>query len=191
MTNSAIQLFQFDTHEVRFIDGKAVANDVASALGYKNPADAVYRLVKEKNKGVCKTQTPGGMQSMVVLEEAGVLELVSRSRLPKALEIAKKLGFTTFYSLPEQESVLVLESAFADLSPIRQFAVHGYRIDLYLAKVNIAIECDEDGHSYGYPDDHVREQTIKSALGCSFVRFNPNEAGFNIGDVFFAIRKLV
>lgn len=184
MTHSAIQVFQLESQEVRFVDGKAVAKDVASVLGIKNSRDALYRVSPEY-KSLVKVVTPGGMQSMVVLEEAGVLQLVSRSRLPKALEIAKKLGFTTFYSLPEQESVLVLESAFADLSPIRQFAVHGYRIDLYLAKVNIAIECDEDGHSYGYPDDHVREQTIKSALGCSFVRFNPNEAGFNIGDVFF------
>lgn len=191
MTDCSIQLFQFDTHEVRFINGKPVANDVASALGYKNPADAVYRLVKEKNKGLVRASTPSGMQSMTVLEEAGVLQLVSGSRMPKALEIAKKLGFTTFHSLPEQESVLVLESAFADLSPIRQFTVHGYHIDLYLAKVNLAIECDENGHSNGYPDDPAREQIIKSALGCSFVRFNPNEAGFNIGDVIFAIRGLV
>ena len=188
---SEIQLFHFESQEIRFVDGKPVANDVASALGYADPATTVYRKVDPEYKGVKKAQTPGGMQSVTVLEEAGVLQLVSGSRMPKALELAQKLGFTTFHSLPEQESMLVLESAFADLSPIRQFAVHGYRIDLYLAKVNIAIECDEHGHSHGYPNDPVREQIIKSALGCSFVRFNPNEAGFNIGDVIFAIRGLV
>ena len=191
MTNIQVfQVFLLESPEIRFVDGKAVACDVASVLGIKNSRGAVSRVSPEYIS-LRKVQTPGGMQSMIVLEEAGVLQLISRSRSPKALEIAKKLGFTTFHSLPEQESMLVLESAFADLSPIRQFAVHGYRIDLYLAKVNITIECDEDGHSYGYPDDHVREQTIKSALGCSFVRFNPNEAGFNIGDVIFAIRGLV
>ncbi|MFY7939001.1 MAG: BRO family protein [Flavobacterium sp.] len=190
MTDSAIQVFLLESKKVRFVDGKAVACDVASVLGIKNSGTAVARVSPEY-KSLVKVVTPGGMQSMVVLEEAGVLQLVSSSRSPKALEIAKKLGFTTFRSSPEQESVLVLESAFADLSPIRQFAVHGYRIDLYLAKVNLAIECDERGHLHGYPNDSVREQTIKSALGCSFVRFNPNEAGFNIGDVIFAIRKLV
>ena len=64
---SKITIFQFDCQEVRFVDGKPVANDVAVVLGYKNPADAVFRLVKDKNKGVCKIQTPGGVQSVMVL----------------------------------------------------------------------------------------------------------------------------
>jgi len=78
---SNIQLFQFEEQEIRFVEGKPVANDVAKVLGYRDPADAVYRLVKSKNKGVCKTQTPGGMQSVTVLEEAGIYQLIFGSKL--------------------------------------------------------------------------------------------------------------
>jgi hypothetical protein len=77
----SIAVFRFDSQDVRFIDGKPVANDVARVLGYKDPADAVYRLVKAKNKGVCKSQTPGGTQSVTVLEEAGIYQLIFSSKL--------------------------------------------------------------------------------------------------------------
>ena len=80
----SLAVFQFDSQEIRFVDGKPVANDVATVLGFKNPADAVFRLVKDKNKGVCKTQTPGGMQSVTVLEEAGIYQLIFSSKLPSA-----------------------------------------------------------------------------------------------------------
>lgn len=82
--STKITIFQFDCQEMRFVDGKPVANDVAVVLGYKNPADAVFRLVKDKNKGVCKIQTPGGVQSVMVLEEAGIYQLIFGSKLPSA-----------------------------------------------------------------------------------------------------------
>lgn len=84
MSDCSIQLFHFESQEIRFINGKPVAIDVAAVLGYKSPADAVYRLVKGKNKGVCKTQTVGGMQSVTVLEEAGIYQLIFSSKLESA-----------------------------------------------------------------------------------------------------------
>lgn len=81
---SNLSVFGFDGQEIRFVDGKPVANDVATVLGYKNPADAVYRIVKDKNKGICKIQTPGGMQSVSILEEAGIYQLIFGSKLPSA-----------------------------------------------------------------------------------------------------------
>lgn len=81
---SIIAVFQFDDSEIRFVDDKPVANDVAAVLGYKDPANAVNRLVKETNKGVCKLQTPGGIQSVTVLEEPGIYQLIFGSKLPAA-----------------------------------------------------------------------------------------------------------
>jgi prophage antirepressor-like protein len=110
MTDNAIQLFQFDTHEVRFIDGKAVANDVASALGYKNPADAVYRLVKEKNKTLCKAQTVDGkLRDVTVLEEPGIYQLIFGSKTEAAerfqdwvIEVLIQIRKTGSYSVHSQ-----------------------------------------------------------------------------------------
>ena len=82
MTN--LNVFSFDNNQIRFIDGKPVAKDVATVLGFKNPSDAVYRLVKPKNKGVCKIQTPGGKQLVTVLEEAGIYQLIFSSKLASA-----------------------------------------------------------------------------------------------------------
>lgn len=85
MSDCSIQLFHFESQEIRFIDGKPVANDVAAVLGYKSPADAVYRLVKEKNKSVCKTQTVDGkLRDVTVLEEAGIYQLIFSSKLESA-----------------------------------------------------------------------------------------------------------
>ena len=82
--NDGTLVFLFDNQEVRFVEGKPVANDVARVLGYKDPADAVWRKVFPQNKGVCKTQTPGGIQSVTVLEEAGIYQLTFSSKLPSA-----------------------------------------------------------------------------------------------------------
>jgi prophage antirepressor-like protein len=81
---SSLAVFAFENQDIRFVNGQPVANDVAIALGYAKPADAVYRLVKPKYKGVCKIQTPGGRQSVTVLKEAGIYALAMSSKLPSA-----------------------------------------------------------------------------------------------------------
>ena len=65
---------------------------------------------------------------------------------------------------------------------IEQFVVGDYRIDLYFPDERIAIECDEDNH-IRYKNDPEREAFIIQILHCSFLRFNPDEPGFNIGEV--------
>lgn len=79
-----IKVFQFESQDVRFIDGKPVANDVARVLGYKRPADTVRQKVDAEYKGVCKISTTGGTQSVTVLEEAGIYQLIFSSKLPCA-----------------------------------------------------------------------------------------------------------
>jgi very-short-patch-repair endonuclease len=97
-----------------------------------------------------------------------------------------------FYPRTESQVVAVLIEAFQDLSPVSQFRVHGYRVDLYLATANIAIEVDEHGHA-AYPSDKdlARQKAIKAALGCSFVRFDPYAVDFNLGCVIRQIRGLL
>ncbi|MFM6605078.1 MAG: BRO family protein [Dolichospermum sp.] len=49
-----ISIFEFESQSIRFVDGKPVANDVATVLGYADPAKAVSTKVKDKNKSVTK-----------------------------------------------------------------------------------------------------------------------------------------
>ena len=77
---SSISVFQFQDDSIRFVDDKPVANDVAKALGYADCATTVGRKVDEENKGVADLATPGGIQSVTVLEEAGIYQLIFSSR---------------------------------------------------------------------------------------------------------------
>ncbi len=84
-----IQLFkhpEFGKVRVVMIEGEPwfVGKDVATALGYAKPADAIREHVPDKFKGVCEMETPGGKQKVVVINEAGMYKLVMRSKLESA-----------------------------------------------------------------------------------------------------------
>lgn len=84
---SNITPFSFDGASIRVleIDGEPwfVGRDVAEALGYANPADAITKHCK----GVAKRyplQTAGGTQEVRFLSEPDVLRLIVSSSLPAA-----------------------------------------------------------------------------------------------------------
>lgn len=79
-----LSVFEFDSQEIRFVGGKPVANDVAAVLGYTSLAATVNKKVNSRNKGVAKMETPGGTQEVMVLEEAGIYQLIFGSKLPAA-----------------------------------------------------------------------------------------------------------
>lgn len=58
--------------------------DVAQALGYKNPQEAIRNHVDEEDKGVSEILTPGGKQSVPIINESGLYSLVLSSKLPTA-----------------------------------------------------------------------------------------------------------
>jgi len=73
-----------------------------------------------------------------------------------------------------------------------QYNIDNYRIDLYLKDIGVAIECDELEHRNKQFDDIEREKYIKNKLKCEFIRFNPYDKDFNIGNIINAIfRKLI
>lgn len=61
-----------------------IAKDVAVALGYKNPRDAISRHVDAEDKGVVKLDTLGGSQNVTIINESGVYSLVFNSKLKEA-----------------------------------------------------------------------------------------------------------
>jgi prophage antirepressor-like protein len=71
------------------IDGKPyfVANDVARALGYKRPADAVTAHCKGSVKH--RYLTDGGEQELKVIPEGDIYRLTVRSKLPSAEKYEK------------------------------------------------------------------------------------------------------
>ena len=61
-----------------------VGKDVAKALGFANPRDAITTHVFDEDKGVDTIDTLGGKQSMTIINESGVYALVFGSRLESA-----------------------------------------------------------------------------------------------------------
>lgn len=65
-----------------------VAADVCRALGVSNNRDAVAKL-DDDEKGVAPTDTLGGQQKMVIINEPGLYSLVLGSRKPEAKEFKR------------------------------------------------------------------------------------------------------
>ena len=89
--SNELQIFKYtESHEVRttVIDGEVwfVGKDIADALGYKNPQEAIREHVDERDKGVSEILTPGGKQKMPIINESGMYSLVLASKLAGAKE---------------------------------------------------------------------------------------------------------
>ena len=89
-----IQIFEnseFSKVRTLMRDGEpwAVGKDVAEALGYKNPQEAVRMHVDPEDKGVSKTLTPRGEQDITIINESGLYSLILSSKLPKAKEFKR------------------------------------------------------------------------------------------------------
>jgi len=84
-----LQIFEneeFGQVRTVMIDGEPwlVGKDVAVALGYKNPQEAIREHVDEEDKGVSEILTPGGRQKMPIINESGLYALIFGSKLESA-----------------------------------------------------------------------------------------------------------
>ena len=62
-----------------------VGKDVAVALGYAKPQNAISRHVDAEDQKVAPIQgTPGGEQEMLIINESGLYSLILSSKMPKA-----------------------------------------------------------------------------------------------------------
>lgn len=77
---------EFGQLRTTVIDGLpwAVGKDVALALGYVKPTDAVRKHVDDEDQGISKMETPSGMQDTVIINESGIYSLIFASKLPSA-----------------------------------------------------------------------------------------------------------
>lgn len=96
-----------------------VGKDVADALGFTNPRDAIKTHVFDEDKGVEVIDTLGGKQTMVVINESGLYALVFGSRLDSAkrfkhwvtsevIPSIRKTGAYQKQSIPEQIKTIAI-----------------------------------------------------------------------------------
>jgi len=133
-------------------------------------------------------QKPEILQALVYLTLAA-LDAAADYRLKAA---AFGISFSSEIALTkEQRTIGQIVRAFAHLRAERQYRVPPYALDLYFPDQGIAVECDEYGHRRNDPESEMRRQRhIERALGCTFVRYNPDAPDFNVGDVINRIMLL-
>ena len=124
--NNQLQVFSYGDNTVRtvLIDGEAwlVAKDVCDVLGLTNSRMAVQEL-DEDEKGVSSVYTPGGMQDMTIVSEAGLYKLVFNSRKPEAKafsrwvrhEVLPSIRQTGSYHIKEDKAALATQMKALDV----------------------------------------------------------------------------
>lgn len=107
-----------------------IAREVASALGYKRPNDAVRSHIKDHHKGTAIYRTLGGDQQVTMINESGLYALIMRSKMKKAEafqewvtgEVLPSIRKNGFYqnsiiderrALQSEEAMLKVEQALA------------------------------------------------------------------------------
>jgi very-short-patch-repair endonuclease len=107
--------------------------------------------------------------------------------------VALGISFSSEIALTrEQKTIGQIVRAFAHLRAERQYRAPPYAVDLYFPDHRIAVECDEHGHrSYNQEAETRRQQHLERALACTFVHYDPDAPGFNVGDVINRIMLLV
>lgn len=112
-----------DFGDIRIVerDGEPwfVGKDIAQALGYKNPRQALATNVDTEDRGVHSVDTPSGTQEMTIINESGVYSLIFSSKLERAqqfkrwvtAEVLPSIRKTGAYMTPaaEQKLDIILE----------------------------------------------------------------------------------
>nr|DAM84027.1 MAG TPA: repressor domain protein [Bacteriophage sp.] len=139
-----------------------VGKDVAKALGFTNPRDAIATHVFDEDKGVDTIDTLGGKQSMTVINESGVYALVFGNRLESAKrfkhwvtsEVLPSIRKTGSYSKPltTSEQIRLLAQGNTELTE---------RVDKVEDKI---ISIEEETPLYGCEIEEVQKHVRKKGI---------------------------
>lgn len=139
-----------------------VGKDVAKALGFTNPRDAIATHVFDEDKGVDTIDTLGGKQSMTIINESGVYALVFGSRLESARrfkhwvtsEVIPSIRKTGSYSKPltTSEQIRLLAQGNTELTE---------RVDKVEDKIT---SIEEETPLYGCEIEEVQKHVRKKGI---------------------------
>lgn len=121
------------------IDGEPwlVGKDVAVALGYKNPRQALSTNVDAEDRGVHSVDTPSGIQDMTIINESGLYSLILSSKLPGAKkfkrwvtsEVLPAIRRTGSYHAPVSEAELLVRLAQANWAQEQRISALERKVD--------------------------------------------------------------
>jgi very-short-patch-repair endonuclease len=181
-------------NDIRFIEDSSnkkwfVAKDICDILKLSNTSEAVKPILNIYKKKY-KIKSISGIQNTNTIDIDGIKYLLQNSRSMHKDIIIDKLNMELdiIYDCKESSHLKIISAAFKLYDYVLQYKIGKYRIDLYFLKYKLAIEVDEYNHNRrdkSYEKD--RQKYIEDELGCEFIRFNPDEKNFNIGDIISII----
>jgi Protein of unknown function (DUF559) len=149
---------------------------------------------KSQLKVVNETKKQNGGQNRIVYmltEEAFELFKNSFNFRNKYLVTASdQVQVVKFPMCIEGQTIGFIENAYRGLRAMsRQFQIGPYFADLCFTDDFIVVECDEYGHRERLVANEVeREEFIKNQ-GYAMIRYNPNEAVFDLSDVLNRLNR--
>ena len=196
MENNQTFHFQGKEIQIKVVNNEPwfLAADIAKALAVKDTSRMIDNArVKENEKNIFPNKTRGGEQKQIFVTRLGLKKVLANSKKANAGQLSESLGLEMcIYTKVEASHIGNIRKAFKDVLSIDEYAVGKYNVDLYFPSLNLVIECDQNNHNdYNKQTEKEREDYIKDKLGCTFIRFNPDEPGFMIGDVIYKISKFI
>lgn len=113
-----------------------VGKDVAEALGYAKARNAISKHVDDEDKKVAPIQgSPGGIQTMTIINESGLYSLIMSSKLPNAKqfkrwvtsEVLPSIRKTGYYGATDIQKIigLTVSETIKQLIPVLQSTTGG------------------------------------------------------------------
>ena len=196
MENNQTFHFQGKEIQIKIIDNEPwfLASDIAKALNVKDTSVMVRcARVKEDEKNILPNRRKGVERQHIFVTRLGLKKILANSKKANAAQLSESLGLDMcIYTRVEASHIGNIRKAFKDVLSIDEYAVGKYNVDLYFPSLNLVIECDQNNHNhYNRQTEKERENYIKDKLGCTFIRFNPDEPGFMVGDIIYQISKFI
>ena len=178
-----------------------IGYEIATLLDYKNPMNTIKNNVSRNNKILFKNfdgdKHVNINPNAYLINQNGACELITRTRKLITPDVRKLLDdfniiqlnkeYKTKIFTKEQLTLSSIVNILKIYNPKDQYVIGDYRLDLFIPKYNIVIECDENGHSgYNPNDEKKRVDFINSELGITsenWIRYNPDENNFDIEKV--------
>ena len=163
------------------LDGEPwfVGKDVAVALGYEKPRDAVYKHVEQEDTGVSEMQTPSGKQQMTIINESGLYALIFGSKLDSAKRFKH---WVTHEVLPA-----IRKTGAYSMAPGRRELTP----DDYIKAAQLAATCRNERLPYvlgfleqaGFNIPNVQPAAFNGPVDCSEMERLMNERGITLTEL--------
>jgi hypothetical protein len=124
-----------------------------------------------------------GRTAASYINEKGAIKILEKTQSIEGAKFLRSIGINIYLKKCFLYTIIIKNILNKIDNPKTEFALKNpiFKIDLYLEKSKLPIECDELGHDRESYESRIdREEDIKKKIRChEFLRFNPHDNNFN------------